>query len=119
MPKLQEIRAKRRLRRTFQIKKNLIERPSIFDTIRLNLLDFRGPGGVWRDTFSNCFFEFFVINASSAFILDFIDFGWISGTSGDPFGSIFEKTGGCFSRCFSFEFYVVFWIGSANEADPL
>ena len=32
----------------------------------VNLRDFRGPGGVWRDTFSNCFSEFFVINASNA-----------------------------------------------------
>ena len=34
----------------------------------VNLHDFRGPGGVWRDTFSNYFSEFFVINASNAFV---------------------------------------------------
>ena len=68
------------------------------------LLDFKGPGGVWRDTFSNSFSELFVINASNAFAWDFIDFVRISGPSGDPFGSIFEKSWEFFSRWFFFEF---------------
>ena len=64
----------------------------------VNLLDFRDPGGVWRDTFSNCFSEVFVINASNAFDGDFIDFDRISGPSGGPPGSIFEESWEFFSR---------------------
>ena len=64
----------------------------------MNLLDSKGPGGVWRDTLSDCFPDFFVMNASNAFIRDFLDFVWISGPSGDPFGLIFVKSGELFSR---------------------
>ena len=70
----------------------------------LFLLCFGYIGGLWRQIGSNYFAEFFVISASRDFVWDFTDFGRISGPSGGPFGSIFEKSWEFCSRWIFFEF---------------
>ena len=57
MAKFLENGAKRMLKMTPGSEKSIIGRPSIFDIPYVNLLDFRGPGGVWRETFPKCFSE--------------------------------------------------------------